>query len=218
MNRRKREPSPAAVVKVGGSLFDLPDLGRRLQDWLTAQATRAILLVPGGGPAADVIRQYDRLHGLGEERAHWLALMALALNARLLSGLLPQAVVVPHTRALETLWQQGKIPVLDLYAFAEADEGQPGSLPHSWAVTSDSLAARVARAAGARELILLKSTALPAGMDWAEAGRRGLVDAYFAEMVGNTLSVQCIDFRSLQRSASGEAHASPLADPLLSVE
>jgi aspartokinase-like uncharacterized kinase len=199
MNRRTGGQSsfsaPAAVIKIGGSLFDLPDLGQRLQAWLAGQATRTLLLVPGGGPVAEVVRQYDRLYGLGEERAHWLALRSLALNARLLCFLLPQTVVVPHIRSLATLWRRGKIPVLDLYSFARADEGQPGALPHCWNVTSDSLAARVARVAGARELLLLKSTSLPAGMDWTEAGKRGLVDTYFAEVAENSLTVRFINFR-----------------------
>jgi aspartokinase-like uncharacterized kinase len=200
MNRQRSERSPrsgpAAVVKIGGSLFDLPDLGQRLQDWLAGQAAGALLLIPGGGPVAEVVRQYDRLYGLGEERAHWMALMALALNARLLASLLPRAIVVPHVRSLGAVWLQGKIPVLDLYSFARADEGQPGALPHGWTVTSDSLAARAARVAAASELLLLKSTSLPAEMDWTEASKRGLVDAYFAEAVGNSLPVRFINFRS----------------------
>jgi aspartokinase-like uncharacterized kinase len=187
---------PAAVIiKVGGSLFDLPDLGPRLRDWLAGQSIGDVLLVPGGGPAADVVRQYDRLHGLGEERAHWLALSALTLNARFIATLLPRGVVVPDTRALDAEWRQGKIPVLDAHTFALADEGRPGCLPHCWSVTSDSLAARVAQVTGAGELVLLKSVSLPAGIDWTEAGKRGLVDAYFAKALGSSLSVRFIQFR-----------------------
>jgi aspartokinase-like uncharacterized kinase len=55
-------------------------------------------------------------------------------------------------------------------------------LPHSWAVTSDALAARVAIVTGAHSLILLKSASLPDGVDWTEAGRLGLVDAMFAKV------------------------------------
>jgi aspartokinase-like uncharacterized kinase len=186
---------PAAVIKVGGSLFDLPDLGPRLRNWLAERPSGEVILVPGGGPAADVVRQYDRLHTLGEERAHWLALSALTLNAHFLASLLPCAVIVPDAQALATEWLQGKIPILDPYAFAHADEGQLGCLPHCWTVTSDSLAARVARVAEAGELILLKSVSLPAGMDWTEAGKRGLVDAYFAEAAGRSQSVRFINFR-----------------------
>jgi aspartokinase-like uncharacterized kinase len=193
MERDKR--SPAAVIKVGGSLFDVPDLGPRLRNWLAARSTGEIILVAGGGPAADVVRQYDRLHALGEEVAHWLALSALTLNARFLAALLPRAAIVPHPQGCAALWLQKQIPILDPFAFACADEGQPGCLPHRWTVTSDALAARVARVAGADELILLKSIALPADMDWIEAGKRGLVDSYFATAAGSSLPVRFIHFR-----------------------
>jgi aspartokinase-like uncharacterized kinase len=188
---------PAAVIKVGGSLFDLPDLGPRLRNWLVERPAGEVILVPGGGPVADVVRNYDRLHALGEEVAHWLALSALTLNARFLASLLPHAVVVPHPQACTALWLQKKTPVLDPYAFAQADEGQPGCLPHRWTVTSDSLAARVARVAGAGELILLKSVSLPTDIDWTEAGKRGLVDTHFAEATGSCLPVRFIRFRPL---------------------
>jgi aspartokinase-like uncharacterized kinase len=186
--------APVAVIKVGGSLFDLPDLGPRLQDWLK-KLPAEVLLVPGGGPAADVVRHYDQMHKLGDERAHWLALFALALNARFLASLLPRAVVVSDPPACAVLWRDGKIPLLDAYGFAQADEGQSGALPHTWAVTSDSLAARVARATGAGELILLKSVSLPAEIDWVTAGKEGLVDEYFAQAVGGRILVRFLNFR-----------------------
>src|SRR5271166_3401866 len=75
-------PGPI-VVKVGGSLFSMPDLAQRLRRWL-AQAGPRILLVPGGGAAADVVREFDKCHSLGEEASHWLALWSLRLNAELL--------------------------------------------------------------------------------------------------------------------------------------
>src|SRR5439155_3520205 len=83
-----------AVVKVGGSLYDLPDLGDRLRRWLSALAAPHVLLMPGGGPTADVIRSFDHRHRLGEEASHWLALRALAVNAHFLACLLPEAEVV----------------------------------------------------------------------------------------------------------------------------
>lgn len=186
---------PGSVVKVGGSLFDLPDLGPRLRKWLAERPAGEVLLIPGGGPVADVIREYDRRHALGEERAHWLALAALALNARFLACLLPGAIVIPHVDALVTDRLQGRIAILDPDAFAHADEGQPGCLPHRWTVTSDSFAARAAQLAGAEELILLKSVSLPAGIDWAEAVERRLVDAYFPMAAGSCLPVRFVNFR-----------------------
>jgi aspartokinase-like uncharacterized kinase len=177
-------PGPI-VVKVGGSLYDWPELAARLSDWLRpfVREGTPLLLVPGGGPTADVIRGFDRDHGLGEEAAHWLALRALALNAHVLAAVLPGAAVVEAPEDATRLWRRRLLPVLDAHAFARADEQRPGYLPHAWAVTSDSLAARVADVAGARRLVLLKSVTIPAGLDWAEAGRRGFVDEAFDQVL-----------------------------------
>jgi aspartokinase-like uncharacterized kinase len=168
------------VVKVGGSLFDLPDLGLRLRVWLERRGAARVLLVPGGGPSANVVRTLDRVHTLGEEISHWLAIRALTLNAHFLHALLPDAALVG-----ELLDVRGShaLSILDPYPFAEADEGRPGCLPHRWEVTSDAIAARVAVVAGARQLILLKSVAVPDGMGWDEAGQRGLVDRWFARVL-----------------------------------
>jgi aspartokinase-like uncharacterized kinase len=171
-----------AVVKVGGSLYDLPDLAPRLRRWLAGLAG-PVLLVPGGGATADVVRDLDRRHGLGEDKAHWLALRSLTVNAHFLAALLPATRVVEDLQTCPEAWRAGLTPVLDAHAFAGADEGRPGRLPHAWAATSDSLAARVAAVGGARRLVLLKSVTVPAGMGWAEAGRLGLVDALFADLL-----------------------------------
>jgi aspartokinase-like uncharacterized kinase len=194
-------PAPV-VVKVGGSLFDLPDLGTRLRRFLRQLAAPHMALVPGGGRIADVVRGLDRCHGLGEEAAHWLALRALTVNAWLLASLLspPQPPVVGG-------WQEGTVPwrgevpvILDAYRFLEADEGRPGALPHTWHVTSDAVAARLAVVAGARRLFLLKSVAIPPGLDWGEAGRRGFVDTHFAQVIAAApgIEVRSVNLRASQ--------------------
>src|SRR5439155_14989685 len=136
---------PLSVVKVGGSLFNLPDLGPRLARWLASNRLDTILLVPGGGPTADVVRSFDRCQGLGEEVAHWLALRALTLNGHFLCQVLPRCRMVTAPRALPP----GGVGVLECHAFALNDEKEAGHLPHSWSATSDSVAARVARVANA---------------------------------------------------------------------
>jgi aspartokinase-like uncharacterized kinase len=186
------------VVKVGGSLYDLPDLAPRLRRWLAAERAGGVLLVPGGGPAADVVRDFDRRHHLGEEASHWLALRALSLNVHFLAALLPSARVLHDVEAWHRAWQENSIPILDVFSFARADEARPDRLPHSWAVTSDALAARVAVVAQARELVLLKSTTIPPGMDWQEAGQRGLVDAMLTEVLraAPDLRVRAVNLRA----------------------
>ncbi len=180
------------VVKVGGSLYDLPDLGPRLQVWME-RLGGPVLLVPGGGSAADVVRAYDRRHRLGEEAAHWLALRAMSLNAHFLQALLPRAVVVSHPG----MSSSAGLTLLDAHAFALADEGNRGCLPHTWEVTSDSIAARAAVLAAAR-LVLLKSVTIPAGMPWEEAGRLGLVDGWLAHVLREApqLEVHAVNVRA----------------------
>jgi len=186
------------VVKVGGSLYDLPDLGRRLRSWLDTQPTRRVLLVPGGGRAADLVRQADSLEQIGEERCHWLALRALAFTAHVLAARLPGGLVIEDVTKREAAWQRGQTPILDMHAFALAEEAQPDHLPHGWVVTSDSLAARAAVVADIPEVVLLKSCDLPAGCDWVEAARRGVVDAAFPDVLaacGSGLSVRAVNLR-----------------------
>jgi aspartokinase-like uncharacterized kinase len=172
----------ALVVKVGGSLYDLPDLGERLRRWLEQQPSRQVLLVPGGGPTANVVRDLDLCHHLGEA-AHWLAVRALTVNAHFLAALLPAAAVVSELSACAGIWERGRIAVADPYPLAVADEGRPGQLPHTWEVTSDALAARVALLLGAAELVLLKSVCCPVETDWTEAARRGIVDRFFPRLL-----------------------------------
>jgi aspartokinase-like uncharacterized kinase len=195
--------TPITIVKVGGSLYDLPDLGPRLDRWLRQQTGEQIILIPGGGDTADAVRGFHRTHGIDEECCHWLALRALSLNAHFLEGLLAlasgrrAAEVVEDLSECSAAWEAGRTPVLDLHAFALADEGRPGCLPYRWTVTSDALAARVAAVAGARRLVLLKSVAIPASMDWNEAGKQGYVDAAFASVVREApgLDVRAVNFR-----------------------
>jgi 5-(aminomethyl)-3-furanmethanol phosphate kinase len=185
------------IIKVGGSLLDLPDLGVRLRTWLDALDMPNVLLVPGGGQAAEVIRALDRRHRLGDEAAHWLALRALSLNAAVLQALVAGTQVLDDLDAWRPVGRAGVVPILDGLRFARADEARAGHLPHCWDVTSDSLAARVAVVAGARQLFLLKSVTIPETMSWADAGRLGHVDPFFSEACRG-LVVRAINFRALR--------------------
>jgi aspartokinase-like uncharacterized kinase len=195
------------VVKVGGSLYDLPRLGDRLRAWLAERDARA-LLVPGGGPAADWIRDLDAQDDLGSERAHWLALRALTFAAHVLAQRVPGGVVIEEAADRAKAWRLGQVPILDLHAFALADEARHDHLDHSWAVSSDSLAARVAVVTGIEELALLKSQAWPPPIDWSAAADQGFVDDAFPSVVAaaaTALRVSAINFRAWRPAASSAA-------------
>ena len=178
------------VVKVGGSLYDLGDLAARLKT-LCAGIDSQILIVPGGGDAADVVRTLDRIHALGEESSHWIALRACSVNAQFLAAILGNVPIVGVVPTNE------RIAVVDPFAFAKDDERRPDHLPHRWDVTSDSIAVRVAQVAEASALLLLKSIDVAA--DWPAGAKRGDVDPHFPVVLAKSpmLRVRSINLRSI---------------------
>ena len=158
------------VIKVGGSLLGWPELPGRLAAFLARlrdqDPTRAEkhLLIAGGGEAVDVVRMMDRVHHLGETRAHWLAIRAMDFTAELLAAVVPGAMVVSRPEELSSARNLGMIPVLaPRRMLEEIDSRGLSPLLESWDVTSDSIAARIAIHLTARRLILLKSKAVPHG-------------------------------------------------------
>ncbi len=124
------------VIKIGGSLTDR---ARSVVEEVRASGRRA-LIVPGGGGFADGVRALDP----PATAAHWMAVCAMEAYGWYLSSFgLPATadVAVPA----------GPTVLLPYTALRAADP-----LPHSWDVTSDTIAAWVADRLDAR-LILVKS-------------------------------------------------------------
>ncbi|MSR53564.1 MAG: hypothetical protein EXS09_09795 [Gemmataceae bacterium] len=188
----------AIVAKVGGSLFDLPDLRERLLAWVKQQRNCPILFVPGGGEAADVVRKLDNIHRLGEEKSHWLAIRMMSANAYFLATLLGVPTTAsPHHWSQDAPSGAILVPptaILDTLRFCESDL----LLEHSWQVSSDSIAARVAIALQA-DLILLKSVDMPPGKSWRDTAEAGLLDHFFSTLVENSgLNVTWVNLRSFE--------------------
>ena len=181
------------VYKVGGSLFGLRDLSGRLVSLLRSRPAERPLLVAGGGQAANLVREWDRTHHLGQEKAHWLALDAMSLNALFLSRLLPGGRVVRSRDEAQRAWSEGQIPVLNAAAFLRAHESSGSEmLPHSWDVTSDSIAAFAAIHWPAERLVLLKSISQPV----SPAGQTDAVDAYFKTLAPRMAHVDWCNLRT----------------------
>ncbi|MBC8871918.1 MAG: uridylate kinase [Planctomycetes bacterium] len=188
---------PVRVVKVGGSLFDFPELAPALRVWLSAQSNARNVLLAGGGAFADVIRGADQRFTLGEETSHWLCIEALRVTARLL------AAIVPETRLITTLSQlrtalaeendAGPIVYCPESFMREAEPALDAPpLPHAWSVTTDSIAARLAETIEADELVLLKSSDSPANIE--DTGR--YVDEYFPTAARNVRKVRFVNLKA----------------------
>jgi 5-(aminomethyl)-3-furanmethanol phosphate kinase len=160
------------VVKFGGGLLaHVEHFEATLATIGVAATSRPLLIVPGGGPFADAVRDADRRLGLSDAAAHWMAVLAMDQYAQVIAEKLPRAVIVTEPRQIADALSArpvAHIPVLAPYRWLR--ETDP--LPHSWQVTSDSIAAWVAGRVGARRLVLVK----PPG-----ATGRGAVDTYFAQ-------------------------------------
>jgi aspartokinase-like uncharacterized kinase len=184
------------VVKVGGSLYGLADLRARLHA-LLASVAQPVLIVPGGGPTTDVIRDLDRVHRLGAETSHWLALQACSINGHFLATLLGNVPVVAQDSSA------AKIAIVDLARFAADDERRADHWPHEWDVTSDSMAVRVAKVVRAPELVLLKSIDIDATADWKAAAAKGVVDPFFPIAIERMpeLAVKVVNLRTRRAEA-----------------
>lgn len=142
-----------AVVKIGGSLANQPNNLKRLCRRLVALAEKhKLLIVPGGGRFADLVREFDRTQRLSPTATHLMALLAMDQYGILLSSIVPDARTVKHLKAARRLQTRGLLPILLPSEMAFKDM----YLEHSWNVTSDSIAARVAGLSHASMLILLK--------------------------------------------------------------
>jgi aspartokinase-like uncharacterized kinase len=185
------------IVKVGGSLFDLPDLRERLEAWRRSQSPATNLFIAGGGNLAEALRELDRAHHLNERDVHWLSIEAMSITAKFLRSLLHVGLLRTCDEIEDAL--SGTRPtdwVLDPLTFYDDEEPcLPGTkLPTTASVTSDSIAARVAEAMHADELVLLKSR-LPETASIASESRAGYVDEFFPTIGGQLKCVKCVNLR-----------------------
>ena len=187
---------PLVVYKLGGSLLDLPDSAGRLRSVLAQRPATDPLLIVGGGAAADLVRQWDQRHQLGEERSHWLALQAMQFNAELLRALLPEAELAATREDVAAVLARGNLPLLNAHTLLRQVDCEPDALPHTWDSTSDSVAAWVARRWQAVELVLLKSCDLPQGLSVHDAAQAHLVDAAFPNQAAGLPRVSWCNLRT----------------------
>lgn len=186
------------VVKVGGSLFDLPDLATRLQYWLNVQPTARNILVPGGGKLVDELHLDAVRDSLSEKESHWEAIRRMSLNAKWMSkhllGFECDSSLMYLTWAIG--WANSSPIVFSPEVWLRDQEpvtvGTP--LPESWDVTSDSIAARLAICTGADELVLLKS-ADPPSRDLQELADIGYVDKFLPKLAGELPPWRCVNLR-----------------------
>ena len=160
------------VVKLGGSLHDSDHLPR----WLDALADSGAVLVPGGGPFADAVRSAQARWGFGDSAAHRMAILAMRQYGLMLQDLNPEFAACGDIEGLTALMATGRTTIW----LPDPDTLPTREVPATWEVTSDSLAAWLARKIGADHLLLVKSAVLPEGeFSAGHAVAQGWIDSAF---------------------------------------
>jgi aspartokinase-like uncharacterized kinase len=177
------------VIKIGGGLTWVPGaldrvclaVGQAAREW-------PIIVVPGGGPFADGVREFHRRMGISSDAAHWMAILAMDQYAHVLVNRIPEAILVDEPGCIrEALGRGGTVVLAPSRWMRSADV-----LPHSWDVTSDSIAAFISGALDARRLILIKPSSTPSEP----------VDPYFLETLPADLRysiIGCDDIEELSQ-------------------
>ena len=155
------------VLKIGGGLLSRAGAFELTIEAVTAfRQGRRLVVVPGGGPFAEAVREMFKRAKIGEDAAHWMAVLGMDQYAHALAARIPDTVLVDGAGGVAAALQAGDLPVLAPYRWLRAAD----PLPHSWDVTSDSIAAWFAGALGARRIVLIKP---------ADGAHKKLVDSHF---------------------------------------
>jgi aspartokinase-like uncharacterized kinase len=166
------------VIKLGGSFAFSADLG----EWIAAIAGCAgrAVIVPGGGPFADVIRAAQAQMGFDDVAAHRMAMLAMEQYGCAIKSLHDALSLADSLDSILRCLADDRVPVwLPTRMALDAAE-----IPLSWDVTSDSLAAWLAGKIGAARLLLVKHVEPAHGtMRAADLAARNVVDQAFANFL-----------------------------------
>jgi dihydroneopterin aldolase len=168
------------VAKLGGSLADSPQ--RDL--WLAAfeAARNPLIVVPGGGPFAREVRAAQIRTGFDDVEAHRRALHAMERFGALLADYSSRFVLAASRPDLAATLAGGRVAVWLPSAMALAAP----EIPASWDATSDTLAAWLARACGARDLLLVKSCDVSPPVSLRARAAAKIIDPLFPDFAARS--------------------------------
>jgi len=141
-----------AVLKVGGSLSRGKGLETLCREIGRLGERHRLLVVPGGGDFAERVREADRRFHLDETAAHCMALLAMDQYGYILNQLIGGSWLTADLASACDATESGKVGIL----LPSAIIVRENPLPHSWRVTSDSIAAWVSLRTSSDRLVLLK--------------------------------------------------------------
>ncbi len=186
----------AWAIKIGGSLYDSQDLIKWLLT-IDEYSARNIVIIPGGGPFADQVRQADEMHHLDQIHAHNMAVMSMQQYGTLLASLCPNMILANTTDKIHMAWQNSKTAIWEPYEMLR-DECE---LDRTWDITSDSLSVWLANKLELKNLLLIKSSDDVLKVKSIERlSDKNCIDPYFCQYV----NLSNINVHVLHKSESSE--------------
>ena len=179
MRAKSLTETPLLIAKLGGSLHAAPDL----PCWIAALKhwPHRLTLVCGGGPFADAVRVAQPKMGFSDATGHAMALLAMEQYALALAQLYD--LDLASTRAgIDALHARDRIALWRPSAMV----AQAPDVEADWRVTSDSLAAWLARETGAMALVMIKSVDVAPELTVDDLAAKEVVDRAFPAYVGTT--------------------------------
>lgn len=179
-----------AVIKVGGSLAKKPETLKILCKKLSKIAKQhRLLIVPGGGEFADVVRENEKRFHVSAYAAHRMAVLGMEQFGLLLSELIPNAILVSSLERARSYWKSTKVPVFLPSKLLFREE----PLEASWDVTSDSIAAFIATRVDADLIILVKDVDGVFSSDPKQNPKAKLIEKISVSALSKSKGGTCVD-------------------------
>lgn len=163
------------VVKLGGSLLESGKLFACLKHIIPQN--QKTVVVCGGGVFADTVRNAQKKWHFDDVAAHEMAILAMQQTAILCQNLQSEFALMSKVSTFKNhplaIWSP------DLAELNKAE------IKPSWNVTSDSLAAWLAKKLKADELIIVKSCEVDSTLTLAELTEKFIIDSAFSGFVQN---------------------------------
>ena len=167
------------IVKLGGSLSQSDALIKCLNSVEQNYQGRAVVIVPGGGAFADQVRLAQQRWQFDDKTAHRMAILAMQQVALLIKGLKGDFSIAHSVTDIRKQLYQQKIVIWS----PDIVELDNAAIQASWDITSDSLAAWLAKALSATELILVKSANIDTSLSLQQLAKQHIVDKGFCDFV-----------------------------------
>lgn len=142
------------IAKIGGKIFEndenLENTLNQFKTLLLKKKIENVIIIPGGGSYANFIRKLDLKLKIGDDLSHWMAIFAMNWNGIAISQKYPDIKCVNNIKKLKD--NKKSISIFLPFDFLYYTD----DLPHSWSVTSDSIALYIACILKLKNCFLIK--------------------------------------------------------------